>query len=447
MGSDVKHGLDADATAIVAEVRAGRMSARAVVDGALERIDADDTNAVVTVCGAEARATAEQIDALVARGGDPGVLAGVPFTVKDTVATAGMRATAGSLVLADNIATDDAEMMARLRAAGGVLVGKTNCPEFALQPRTVNRVFGGTTHPFDVACSPGGSSGGCAAAVAGGLVPFSIGGDYGGSVRYPASCTGIYGLRPSYGAVPTRGHVPEPAPGSPRARFQTFGPLARTARDIQLVFDVIAGRAAGGLGAGAPRRVGVVRGGWSCTISVEGAVKTAERMLADGGYDVVDVDPAPFVAAADVFSSWRASDDYADLRALVAGRETDLTAHIARLIATPPVATDLRARLATIVRAVDAQLESTPILVLPVARVGVVALDAMSVEIDGRTESIDALEILAPARAVSVLDLPGLAIPAGFDPGGLPAGVQLVGRAGAEAELVAVATALASPPG
>jgi Asp-tRNA(Asn)/Glu-tRNA(Gln) amidotransferase A subunit family amidase len=111
------------------------------------------------------------------------------------------------------------------------------------------------------------------------------------------------------------------------------------------------------------------------------------------------------------------------------------------------VATDLRARLATIVRAVDAQLESTPILVLPVARVGVVALDATSVEIDGRTESIDALEILAPARAVSVLDLPGLAIPAGFDPGGLPAGVQLVGRAGAEAELVAVATALASPPG
>ncbi|MDQ1478502.1 MAG: amidase [Actinomycetota bacterium] len=439
-------GLDADATAIAAEVRAGRLSALAVVEAALERIDAHQTNAVVTVCGAEAIVVAEQIDARVARGEDPGVLAGVPFTVKDTVATAGLRATAGSLVLADNVRTDDAEVVARLRAAGAVLVGKTNCPEFALQPRTVNRVFGATKHPFDATCSPGGSSGGCAAAVAGGLVPFSIGGDYGGSVRYPAACTGIYGLRPTFGAVSTLGHVPEPAPGSPRARFQTFGPLARTPRDIKLVFDVIAGRAAALNGAGAARRIGVVRGGWSSSTSVKGAVEAAARMLAVGGYDVVDVDPAPFVAAADVFTSWRASDDYADLRAFAAGRETDLTAHIARLIATPPVPSDLRARLESVVRAVDAQLESTPTLVLPVARVGVLALDATTVEIDGDPESIDALEILAPSRAVSVLDLPGLAIPVGLDGDGMPVGVQLVGRAGAEAELIALATDLAPQP-
>jgi Asp-tRNA(Asn)/Glu-tRNA(Gln) amidotransferase A subunit family amidase len=180
---------------------------------------------------------------------------------------------------------------------------------------------------------------------------------------------------------------------------------------------------------------------------VKAAVETAAGMLADGGYDVVDVDPAPFVAAADVFSAWRASDDYADLRALVAGREADLTAHITRLIATTPVAADVRARLEAVVRAVDAQLESTPILVLPVARVGVVALDATRVEIDGRTESIDGLEILAPSRAVSVLDLPGLAVPAGLDDNGMPVGVQLVGRAGAEAPIVAVATTLASQRG
>ncbi|MDQ1433842.1 MAG: Amidase, partial [Actinomycetota bacterium] len=140
------------------------------------------------------------------------------------------------------------------------------------------------------------------------------------------------------------------------------------------------------------------------------------------------------------------SDDYADLRAFAAGRETDLTAHIARLIATPPVPSDLRARLESVVRAVDAQLESTPTLVLPVARVGVLALDATTVEIDGDPESIDALEILAPSRAVSVLDLPGLAIPAGLDGDGMPVGVQLVGRAGAEAELIALATDLAPQP-
>ena len=140
----------------------------------------------------------------MARGGDPGPLAGVPFTVKDTLATAGLRATGGSLLLADNVPNRDADVVARLRAAGAVLVGKTNCPEFALQPRTENRIFGGTAHPLDPGRSPGGSSGGCAAAVAGGLVPFSIGGDYGGSIRYPAACTGIYGLRPSYGAVSDR---------------------------------------------------------------------------------------------------------------------------------------------------------------------------------------------------------------------------------------------------
>jgi amidase len=435
----------ADATTLASEVRAGRVPARALVDDALGRIAAHTTNAVVTVCGDEARLAADRIDAMVARGEDPGALAGVPFTAKDTVATAGQRATGGSLLLADNVAADDAEVVARLRAAGAVLVGKTNCPEFALQPRTVNRVFGATLHPFDPKSSPGGSSGGCAAAVAGGLVSFSIGGDYGGSIRYPAACTGIYGLRPSRGAVPTRGHVPEPAPGSPRERFQTLGPLARTARDIQLVFDVIAGRVPAPARAGGSERVGIVRGGWTCTSAVNRAVDAMADRLALARYDVVDVDPAPFVAAAGVFDSWRATDDYADLRALAAGRETELTAHIARLVANAPVpAADLHERLAGVVRAVALLLETTPVVVLPVGRVGVVALDATSIEIEGGAEGIDALQFLAPSRAVSVLGLPALAVPAGLDDRGMPVGVQLVGREGAEAALVALATDLAS---
>ncbi len=431
-----------DAWAIADAVRSGRTTAREVVDSAIARITAHRTNAVVTIDAPAARATAAAVDAAVARGADPGPLAGVPFTIKDTLATAGLRATGGSLVLADNVPNHDAEVVTRLRATGAVLVGKTNCPEFALQPRTENRVFGRTVHPRDSTCSPGGSSGGCAAAVAGHLVPFSIGGDYGGSIRYPAACTGIYGLRPSYGAVPTGGHVPEPSVATPRHRFQTVGPLARTPRDIQLVFDVIAGRSGADPARSRVRRVGVVRGGWSCAPAVAGAVDATAHALVAAGYDVVDVDPAPFVEAAEVFDAWRATDDYADLRAVVAGRERELTPRIARLLASEPVSADVGARFDAVARAVDAVLGATPVVVLPVARVGVLPLDAGTIEIDGRTESVDALQILAPSRAISLLGLPALAIPAGADGGGFPVGVQLVGRPGAESDLVEGATGL-----
>jgi amidase len=439
---------DVDASALAADVRAGRTTARVAVEDALDRIARHRTNAVIRVAAVEARAAAAHIDAAIARGDDPGPLAGVPFTVKDTLATAGLGAAAGSRVLADHIPARDASVVGRLRSAGAVLVGKTNCPEFALQARTDNRLFGPTQHPLGAGWSPGGSSGGCAAAVAGGLVPFSIGGDYGGSIRYPAACTGIYGLRPTSGAVPTDGHVPPPAEASPRHRFQTVGPLARTARDIGLVFGVIAGSATRPFGATdasiGELPVGVVRGGWTCTGAITDAIEATALALSDAGFDVFDLDAAPFVEAAAVFDAWRATDDYADLRALVAGHESDLSSHIARLLAMPPTPADPRTALAAVARAVDALLARTPLVILPVARVGVLAADATSVEVGGVLESVDALQILAPARAVSLLGLPALAVPAGVDRLGLPVGVQIVGRPGAERELIAAAARLAS---
>ena len=137
---------------------------------------------------------------------------------------------------------------------------------------------------------------------------------------------------------------------------------------------------------------------------------------------------------------------HADLRALVAGREHDLTPHIARLLATPRSRAAVPPGFDTVCRAVDAILVSTPTVVLPVARVGVLGFDATTVAIDGAEESVDALQILAPSRAVSLLGLPGLAIPAGVDGAGCPVGVQLVGRAGAEHALVGVATDLRAHP-
>ncbi len=439
-----------DATALAADVRGRRRSAVDIVRESLERIARHRTNAVIATRVTAALDEAGAIDAAIERGDDPGPLAGVPFTVKDTLAAAGLGATAGSLLFAENVATVDATVVARLRAAGGVLVGKTNCPEFALQARTDNRLFGATRHPLDPALSPGGSSGGCAAAVAGGLVPFSIGGDYGGSVRYPASCTGIYGLRPTYLGVPTDGHVPSPGPGSPRHRFQAVGPLARSPRDIGLVFGVIAGEAPTGRAAAMAKgaRVGVVRGGWTCFTSVTGALDTTADALVAVGCDVVEIEADPFLEAASVFDAWRASDDYADLRALARGRESELTPHVAHLLSTEPrpAPRDLARRFDEICARVAVVMTKTPFVVLPVAHVGVLAIDATTIEIGGCTESVDALQILAPARAVSLLGLPALAVPAGSDGAGLPVGAQLVGPAGSERGLVEIAQRIESAP-
>lgn len=435
-----------DISSIVDSVRSGRERACEFVDEALARIAEHDTNAVVTVAADAARAAAAAIDRVAGRGGDPGPLAGVPFTVKDCIAVGGSRSTAGSRLLADHVASHDATVVARLRAAGAIVVGRTNCPEFALQPRTENAVFGRTSHPLDGTRSPGGSSGGCAAAVAGGLVPFSIGGDYGGSVRYPAACTGLYGLRPARGSVPSDGHVPAPAAGSPRAVFQTFGPLARSVEEIAILFRVIAGHrvfASAGESESVPR-VGVVRGGWPVSDSVARAMDDVTHGLRAAGVTVGTLDPAAFVDAADLFDIWRATDDYADLRALAAGREALLTPHIARLLASAaqPWPADFARDLDLVRARVDAVFAITPVVCLPVARVGTLPIDAVTVEVSGREEYVDALQILAPSRAVSLLGVPALAVPAGTDIDGFPVGVQLIARLGDEHMLFAVAAAL-----
>ena len=158
-------------------------------------------NAIVTLCEGNARQAAATVDASP----EPGPLQGVPFVVKDAIAVGGVRATAGSLLLEDFVPARDAPAVGRLRRAGAVFLGKTNLPELALDPDTDNRVFGRTLNPVNEAIIPGGSSGGDAAAVAAGLAPIGLGSDYGGSIRWPAQCTGVVGLRPTVGLVPLTG--------------------------------------------------------------------------------------------------------------------------------------------------------------------------------------------------------------------------------------------------
>jgi amidase len=168
-------------------------------------------------------------------------LHGLPVTVKDSIETVGLRTTSGAADLADHVPVRDATAVARLRAAGAIVFGKTNAPEYAGRPDTTNAVFGTTTNPWDAGRSPGGSSGGPAAAVAAGLTGLDLGSDLGGSIRMPAGYCGVYGLRPSYGLVPTRGHIP-PTPGARGdPDMCTVGPLSRGADDLGLVLDVLAG--------------------------------------------------------------------------------------------------------------------------------------------------------------------------------------------------------------
>src|SRR4051812_31744727 len=219
-------------------IRTKRVSSRELTSLVLDRIEAvdDSVAAFVTMDAEGALAAAAAADAAVTEGGDLGPFHGVPFSVKDLLETVGMRTTFGSRLRADNVPAADAPSVARMRAAGAVLLGKVNTPEFGLAAETYNDVSRRTCNPWDLARTPGGSSGGSAAAVAAGMGSISLGTDAGGSVRLPSSWCGVFGLKPTYGRVPTNAKTIRADHPS-----ETAGPIARHVEDIAAVLDVIAG--------------------------------------------------------------------------------------------------------------------------------------------------------------------------------------------------------------
>jgi len=220
-------------------VRTKEVSARELAEHALSSIDTlnPTLNAFVAVDGERALEQAAAVDQIVATGGDPGPLAGIPIGVKDNEDTAGYRTTHGSALLAGAPpATHDSVHVARLRAAGCVVVGKTNLPEFAWSANTANTLFGATRNPWSLDHSAGGSSGGAAAALAAGLVPLATGSDGGGSIRIPSACCGLSGVKPSLGRVPAGG--PE---GPGWLDLSTKGPMARRITDVIAALAVVVG--------------------------------------------------------------------------------------------------------------------------------------------------------------------------------------------------------------
>jgi amidase len=389
--------------------------------------------------------------------GDPSPLLGIPFTVKDVIAAAGLPLTAGSRVLAQHRATRDAAAVARLRRGGALLVGKTNCPEFAFGIGCANDLYGATVNPWGAHLSPGGSSGGEAVAVAVGISALGLGTDFGGSIRWPAQCAGVLGLRPTPGRIPRTGQIVGMGPGgldggalydpgSLQGLAQVPALLARSVAGLEVALAVASGpdgldpaaapvplRPSDGvdltavtIGVCDGSRIGPVRD------DVMAAVSELADDLSAAGLRVVAT-PDAFAGALEAYNLVRAFDDLADLRRLVAGHGEELTAGLRAILAAPePDRADrssawegaLEAR-----RAGLAQLEATPLVVLPVAPGPATGHDE-TLQVGGRR--LAGFELMAQCRAVSLLGAPALSIPVARSSDGLPLSVQIVGPPWAE---------------
>jgi amidase len=431
------------AGALADAIRTRRISSREAVGAALQRIDAANpaVNAVVSVQAERALADADAADRAVARGDALGPLHGVPVTTKVNVDQAGLPTTNGVVAFADLLAQDDAPVVANLRAAGAVIVGRTNTPAFSMRWYTDNDLHGRTLNPFDAARTPGGSSGGAAVSVACGMVPIGHGNDGGGSIRYPAYCTGTVGLRPSFGRVPSFNGT---AAGERPLALQWVsvqGAITRTVADARLALEaMIAPDPRDPWHAPVPLRapsaealprvaVSVDPAGVGVHPAVADAVRRAARILADAGHAVVDADPP------DVAEAARAWNDLAQGEARhtegpVIAKHGDALARRAfelMMRRTPeldvPSLMRLTAYRATALRRwqlfmVDAPLVLCPVAMEPALPYGVDVADDASVERLYRSH--------VWLFATAYLGLPSISVPTGRVDG-VPMGVQVIG--------------------
>jgi Asp-tRNA(Asn)/Glu-tRNA(Gln) amidotransferase A subunit family amidase len=422
-------------TKIAELIRTRTVSPVGVVQAHLDQIDRlnPQLNAIVTLAP-DSLNKAREAETAIQRGDELGPLHGVPVTIKDTIETAGLLSTSGSKLRADFVPTRDAPAVARLKAAGAIILGKTNVTEMAMDYTADNLVFGRTNHPLDAAFTPGGSSGGEAVAIATHMSPGGLGSDLAGSIRIPAHFCGVCGLKPTTGRVPGEGQCP-PNVG-PYSLGAVIGPLARTVNDLRTLFRVLA--KTDSLTSASLKGLRVAwyddDGVASVTDETKQAVAKAVSALNDDGLIMFAQRPPHIERANEVWLKIFSRASVVQLRKLYAGRETEggsfVTWRLNTADDTPPPTLDeyiaawmerdqLREELIE-------WMSASPILLCPVGATPAYKHDTLKVTVNGR--SMGNFRAFSYAQAFNLFDLPVVTVPVGKSKEGLPIGVQVVGR-------------------
>jgi amidase len=419
------------------EIRARRVSSRELLEMYVERIEqlGGPINAVVTLDRERAYAEATSADEAAGRGEWSGPLHGLPITIKDAIEVAGMRSTGGARELTEHVPNVDAPSVARLKRAGAVVFGKTNVPRWSGDVQTFNDIFGTTNNPWALDRVPGGSSGGPAAAVACGFTAFELGTDIGGSIRVPAHCCGIFGLKPSYGVISQRGYLDHVGGGCTDADVNVFGPLARSPEDLELLLSVLGGpdddRAVGWRlelpqsrrTTAGEFRVGVWLDDPACPVDREelAVMQHAVDQLANAGADVEEAHPeVSFTEQVELFNhlvgaaispsmpddvpesasgshrAWlRANERRAQLRQIWLEWFSSYDALLCPVMATPPFAHNQEGNF-----------------------------DTRTIQINGETRAYR--DLVSWTGLIGVVGLPSAVPPIGRTATGLPVGIQVV---------------------
>ena len=432
------------ATELVAMMKAKKVSAREVLQAHLDQIDRVNpkVNAIVTLVADRAMADAKKADDEIARGTPRGSLHGLPIAHKDLVSTAGIRTTQGSPFYKDFVPTHDAPIVQRIRAAGGITIGKTNTPEFGAGSHTFNTVFGATKNPYDTSKTCGGSSGGAAVSLATGMIPIADGSDTGGSLRNPASFCNVVGFRPSPGRVPSDSHTWSP--------LSTSGPMGRNVTDVAMFFNAISGpnahsplsldddasKATRSL----TRNFKGVRVAWWKTLGgvpfdpeIQQIINGQRTVFESLGAIVEDAEP-DFTGVDEAFLTLRHLSYNTNQGPLVKRRPEWVKETIKWEVAEAErqTAADVAramARQGSFYDAVATFFDRYEYFVLPVTQVAPfdVTLEYPQ-EINGVAMQTY-IDWMKSCWYVSFMSNPAISVPAGFTKSGLPVGIQIVGKA------------------